>query len=125
MSQILRRGEIDSDDEYDNTEQAPQIQTPAPQIPTPVNVKETKPAKVPKIPKVHVCEHCGETFARSTSLTKHVKELRCQVKRRQTLDKQLELAEKERKLRDLENEISNKILKSQENFKKPDRKSVV
>jgi hypothetical protein len=129
MANILRRGDVDSDDEYSDTEEAPQIQPTAPAIQEqPININVGKSKRIPKpkaikaepkIPKVHVCQHCGEQFARNTSLTKHINELRCPIKRRKTLDKELQLLEKEKQLRELESEISNKILKSQEKVKKP------
>ena len=115
MSKILRRGDEITNNEESDAEQAPKVETPTPQI---MNTKQSKTKPPGKIPKVHVCGDCGEQFARNTCLTKHIKELRCPVIRRRTLDKELELAEKEKKLRDLESEISNKILKAQEKVKK-------
>ena len=82
MAKILRRGDIESDDEYMSAEEAPQIEAVAPQIETvapviPIKTKAVKAAA--KMPKTHVCPHYGENFARSTSITKHINELRCPV----------------------------------------------
>ena len=122
MSKILRRGDIDSDDEYDDTVETPQTLPPAPPN-TPVEVVnstvEFKPIKKGKpMPKTHTCEHCGEQFSRNASLVRHIEDMRCTVSRRASIDRVNELDMRERKLRDLENEISNKILKSQEKVKK-------
>jgi hypothetical protein len=122
MSKILRRGEIDSDDEYSDTEETPEIQPVAPEISPAVEFKPSRKApkaKIePKIPKIHVCPHCSETFARNASLVRHIDDMRCTVSRRATIDREKEFDMRERRLRDLENEISNKILKSQEKVKK-------
>jgi hypothetical protein len=131
MSNILRRGKDDSDDEYTDTEPAPQTMPVAPAnnyieptVTMPATVKPKYIRKPPTVPKVHICGDCGEHFARATTLTRHVNELRCTVKRQQSMSKEQEYADREKRLRDLETEISNKILKSQEKVVKPRKKRV-
>jgi hypothetical protein len=90
----------------------------------PATVKPKYVRKLPTVPKVHVCGLCGEQFARATCLTRHVNESRCPIKRQQPVNKEQEYADREKRLRDLETEISNKILKSQEMVVKPRKKRV-
>jgi hypothetical protein len=136
MNKYLRNGKDDSDDEFNDTEIEPEIENSAPEIgtipvdipvpkATPVKKATKKQTSTPKIPNSHVCGECGEAFARNTCLTRHIKELRCPVKRKQTLSKEAEYDAREKRLRDLETEITNKILKSQEKIKKPRKKREV
>ena len=95
MSQYLRQGNDVTEDEYSETETVPKIENP---LPKPNKQKEkaikapsaVKPVS-PKIPKVHVCEHCGEHFATNSILTRHINELRCPVRRQQSMQKEINI----------------------------------
>jgi hypothetical protein len=123
MSAILRRGDKDSDDEYTDTEETPINHTEAPEInytEAPIIApKPTRPKGPPKTPKSHVCQKCGESFARNTCLTRHIKELRCPILRNESLNKEAELTARERRIQEMENQIADKLIKSQEKIKKP------
>jgi hypothetical protein len=98
MNKYLRNRKDDSDDEFSDTEIAPENENIAPEmtetipadIPKAIPVKKAtkKRDSIRKIAKVHVCGDCGEAFARNTCLTRHIKELRCPVKRKQSLSEE-------------------------------------
>jgi hypothetical protein len=135
MNKYLRNGKDESDDEYSDTETAPEIENIAPEIEETINVDIPKEIPVkkatkkqptaPKIPKSYVCGECGEAFARNTCLTRHVNELRCPVKRKKAVSKEAEYDAREKRLLKMEAEITNKILKAQEKVKKPRKKREV
>ena len=134
MPKFLRNDEPSSDDDsvaevetvqdVKDKQSAPEKNDSAPEKMTSEPEKnisdpeKKKKDRTPKVPKNYVCELCGESFARSTCLTRHIKELRCPIKRKQSLQKELELLERETKLKQQEDEINAKLLSSEKQPRK-------
>jgi hypothetical protein len=129
MSKYLRTNDIDSDDDSSESEEETTKQEiviiDQPVQPSAPNKAPKKGKDAPKKEsKTNQCHLCSESFSRASSLVRHIQELRCQVKRSSSIKREQEMTAREQRLKDLENDLSNRILKSQEKEKKPRKKRV-